>query len=121
MPFSQITSGFGLPPHALAGLELVDYGLPEAEVARLRPAGGVVHGQSRNFDYARLYGVHQAEVAHQPWEGLAFGMAAAADVEGRGGEIDAEPYARGLVDLVQALHPYRRLLVLRAGLSPLLR
>ncbi len=58
----------------------------------------------------RLDGVHQAEVADEPGEGLALGVAAALDVEGCRRHVDARRYARpsvggAVVDPVEPLQP----------------
>ena len=71
-------------------------------------AGGVHHRQPRDLDDAALDGVHQAEVADEPGEGLALGVAAALDVErawptGRRRTRCRGCRRRGAVDPVQAL------------------
>src|SRR5437764_1309682 len=72
--------GLGLaspPRQALGRADAVVDGLPELEILGVGPAGDVGDGQARDLDDAALDGVHQAEVADQPGEGPALGVAAA--------------------------------------------
>jgi hypothetical protein len=85
---------------------------PEVEVARARVAGVVVDRDARHLDQPALDRIDQAEVADDPLEGRAFLAATAADVVGRGGEVETEVDAAHRVDAVEPADPHGGLGVL---------
>ena len=81
--------------------------LPEMEELRAGLASLVFDREAGNLGQAGLDGVHQAEIRDEPGEGRAFDMPRAAEVERRGGKIDANADADRLVDAVEAFNPDR--------------
>ena len=88
---------------------------PEPEVLRVRPPGVIDGRQAGNLRDPALDGVDQAEVAHDPGERRALGVAAALDVERCGGEIDAQLDAASGVDRIESVDPDGRFLAVRLG------
>lgn len=74
---------------------------PQPEVPRITPPRRVLHGQARDLGDAAFDRVHQSEIGDDPGEGLALGIAAALDAEGRGRKAhqhgDAWRYAPGRI------------------------
>ena len=82
--------------------------LPEVAEHRHLVAGNVVGDRdARQLDDAALDGVHEREVAHRPREQRAFGIAGAAQEEGRRGQIDDAAEAELAVDGFEAGNPER--------------
>ena len=117
----------GLPRQLLARLESLPDRLPQLEVLRVGPPGGVQNRQARDLHDPALDGIHQAEVADEPRERPPLGIAAALDVERRGRQVHAHGDARhplaidaGVVQPIQRVNPDGRLLRLVLQRPPLL-
>ena len=94
-------------------LEALRHVFPQLEVHGVGTARAVDGREAGDLGDARFDGVHQAEVADDPGEGGALGIAASVEVEGRRRKVHAEPDPAGGVDPVQAAHPDRGLLAVR--------
>src|SRR6185437_9523108 len=75
------------------------------------PPGRVLHGEPWYLRDAGLDRIDQAEVAHEPGEGLALRVAAPLDVERRGRQVDGHgdagpSIAQAVVDPVEPLEPH---------------
>ena len=100
------------PGQPFARLQVAGDVLPQPEVLGVGAPGVVRRGQARNLGDAALDGVDQTEVADDPGERGAFGIAAALQVERRGRQVDADVDAAGGVDPIQPVHPHRGRLAL---------